>query len=474
MKILKKTIILSSMLLAFCSNAQKIPYIGDESSKLWSKTKEADIGKASYNHLLSQGRIINDAQQQDYLEDLGYKISTYANTRVGLNFFLTNSTSINAFASLGGYVGINAGLVLATDNEHELAGVLAHEITHVSQEHIARLILAVKDRQLANAAALIAGVLVASKTSSSGGAGIIKAVIANETQQQLNDIRSHEQEADRIGKNLMQKAGFNKLGMQTFFAKLYSPSYINQAPSYLLTHPLPRDRVMEIDDLKQTKHKKLKSSDEYYLFKARIRVSMLSFNELNTTLENDLKDSNSQIKNAYYYAKSLAELKTGKIKSAISQLNKLNSRFSKKRDILLLKAKLALLSSKNKQASSIYKSLWKRFKNDSVVAYDYAMFLNNNNNNFKKTTKILKKQYEIGSRNPDLYYLYAEALLKTGQVVQQQQVLIDFYQLSGEYSRAKAQVTIALSNKSLTWKQRSQLESKKQEIEQIIKLKKGN
>ena len=140
----------------------------------------------------------------------------------------------------------------------------------ISQEHISRSILSAKNRQAANTVAFVVGVLLATKNSDVGF-GAISAVIAGEAQNQINDIHHHEIEADKTGRKLMKKSGFNEKGMQSFFAKLQFPNDLGAIPAYLLTHPRSLNRQADIDNpYQQSNRQKLKSSDEYFLFRARI------------------------------------------------------------------------------------------------------------------------------------------------------------------------------------------------------------
>lgn len=450
------------------AHAQGIPHLGSASDVLWSKSSELDIGKAAYDRLYRQGSIYQAQSDNDYLNYLGHKIGAYAKTRVGLTFYLTNTNSINAFATPGGYVGINAGLVLATENEHELAGVLAHEIAHVSQEHIARTLLAAKDRQVANAAAMVAGVLLATAgDSSDAGAGVISAVIAGETQSQINDIRRHEIEADKTGRQLMHKAGFSEKGMQSFFGKLQSPINADAIPAYLLTHPLPRDRQAAIDNPHQRGGKTLRSSDEYFLFRARLRAAMLSQKRLKQIIIDERGGKTAQIRDAGRYLSALLSVKQAKFAQALQQLSAMNTAMRSKRDVQLLKAKIYVLSGKPQTAEKMYRKLWQRYSGDSVVAYDYAGFLMRKGKT-QAAEKLLKNQLNATTLNPDLYFLYGQILGKRGEGVQQNRLLIRFYEQTGDYERALAQATIGAALPSIDWQTKSMFEAKQKELQKII------
>lgn len=454
------------------AKAQNIPHLGSASDQLWAKSEELDIGKALYDQLLQRGNIYQSQADQDYLGYLGHKIGVYAPTRSGLRFFITKARSINAFASPGGYIGINAGLILATDNEHELAGVLAHEIAHVSQEHIARSILSAKNRQVGNLAAMAAGILMATQGSSDAGIGTMSAVIANETQQQLNDIREHEKEADRTGRRIMTKAGFNELGMQSFFGKLYVPNSLKGTPSYLLTHPLPIARQASIDNLKK-RSKKLRSSDEYYLFRARIRAKFLDKTELTQAIKKDRSANQAAIRDSAAYTDALRLMKYGKLNQASAALNQMKTTMRNKRDVRLLKAKIALINNQATKAKTIYRQLWKKYYGDSVVAYDYARYLVGQRN-YPTAAKILEKQLNSNVLNPQLFLLYGQILEKLGETAKQQRVLIRYYQQRGDYEKALAQAQVAKANPNIDWQARAMFEAKEKELKRLVNRLKDN
>lgn len=475
MKIFMKTFIktfiryccLLSLLSGFSLFAQNIPNLGSSSDLLWSKSDEQSIGKAAYDQLLRQGHILQDQSDLDYLNYLGNKIGTYANTRLGLTFYLTRSRTINAFASPGAYVGINAGLVLATDNEHELAGVLGHEIAHVAQEHIARSILAAQDRRLANMAGMVAGVLMSTAGDSpDAGMGILSGTIASERQQQINDIRRHEIEADRIGRRLMTNAGFDERGMQSFFGKLQKPVNADAIPAYLLTHPLPLDRQAAIDQPGKSRGK-LRSSDEYYLFRARIRAKMLNKTRLTQIIATEKQSKQPQLRDAARYLSALQQMKFGQFTSALQTLGQMQTSMKSKRDVQLLRAKLYLLNKQASQAEKIYQKLWQRYNGDSVVAYDYARFLSNKGNN-KKAAKLLERQLNASTLNPQLYALYGRILGRLGERVKQHRILIRYYQQSGDYEKALAQAQVAAATPNLDWQSRSLFEAKQKELQAIV------
>ncbi len=182
---------------------------------------------------------------------------------------------INAFALPGGYIGVNSGLLLASETESELAGVLAHEISHVTQRHIARAAYDSQRTSIMSMAAMLAALVLGAASDMGGDAmqGVVTASQALAAQRQINFTRAHEHEADRVGIELLSGAGFDPYGMASFFEKLGrryggSSQYV---PEMLLTHPVSADRVAEARErARQLPAVTHTSSPTYALAKAQI------------------------------------------------------------------------------------------------------------------------------------------------------------------------------------------------------------
>jgi predicted Zn-dependent protease len=199
--------------------------------------------------LRAAGGVIEDPQLKEYIQSLGSRLVGHANDGTqSFEFFVIDDSAINAFALPGGYIGVNAGLILTSDSESELAGVLAHEIAHVTQRHIARSIYDSQRTSILSMATMLAAILLGAATDASGDAvqGIITAGQAATIQRQINFTRSNEHEADRVGIETLAAAGFDTGGMATFFEKLARRyGMARQAPAILQTHPVTTDRIAE-------------------------------------------------------------------------------------------------------------------------------------------------------------------------------------------------------------------------------------
>ncbi|MBL8258321.1 MAG: M48 family metalloprotease, partial [Candidatus Competibacteraceae bacterium] len=197
-----------------------LPDIGDPSQVYFGSDEEQRLGLDIMRRLRERGLIMDDVELNAYLDSIGQSIVTYADQNgVPFTFFLVRSGGINAFALPHNFIGINAGLLLATQREDELAGVIAHEIAHVSQRHIVRAIADMKRMALPLAAAMVASAALAAASKQAGQAAMVGSMAAS-AQHQISFTRANEQEADRIGMRLLAKAGFDPRGMSDFFAKL--------------------------------------------------------------------------------------------------------------------------------------------------------------------------------------------------------------------------------------------------------------
>jgi predicted Zn-dependent protease len=228
-----------------------LPELGDASQAALSPAEEHRIGDAVVRQARAQGAIMEDPEVNDYLNDLGHRlVAAVPDASMDFEFFAIADNQINAFALPGGYIGVNTGLILLTQNESELASVLGHEITHVTQHHMARMLAAQKDTLLMSLAALAMAILAVRGGGVSGAAAAqaaMASVTALSLQTQLNFTRENEYEADRIGFQRMVAAGFDPTAMATFMTRMQNATRFadSAAPSYLRSHPVTFERIAE-------------------------------------------------------------------------------------------------------------------------------------------------------------------------------------------------------------------------------------
>ncbi len=264
----------------------KIPDMGSPADAILNKSQEAQIGRAIMRSIRNSGQIVEDPQVAEYINDIGSRIAAQANDGDhSFTFFVVNDSRINAFALPGGYIGVHTGLIDATRNESELAGVIAHEVAHVTQRHIARSIHA-SSRQSVLSTALMLGALILG--AASGDSDVAQAGIAvaqgSSAQQQINFTRSNEHEADRIGISALAAAGFDPHGMSSFFEvmsrqQLSAPD--ERMPEFLRTHPVTSTRIAEARTrASQYPRASHDDSTNYGLTRARLRVAAFDTPEM--------------------------------------------------------------------------------------------------------------------------------------------------------------------------------------------------
>ena len=259
-------------------HAQELPDFGSPADSVLTKSREKLLGRSVIRELRAAGAIIDDPQLNEYIRLLGSQLARQVNNgEYDFEFFMIDDSRINAFAMPGGVIGVNTGLLLATDNESELAGVLAHEISHVTQRHIARAIYDQQRGSILTMATMLAAVLLAATSDlpAETASGITMATQAAALQRQINFTRSNEYEADRIGMDVLSRSGFDPAGMASFFEKLSrrESTSADVIPEMLRTHPTGSGRVSEARSrARQLPRNITADSMGYGLAKARIRV----------------------------------------------------------------------------------------------------------------------------------------------------------------------------------------------------------
>ena len=228
------------------SSKNALPEIGVVASEAISLDKEQQVGEVLMKQMRAQAPLIHDPLLEEYIQDLGNRLVAQAqNVKFPYTFFLINNQDINAFAFFGGHIGIHTGLINHASNESELASVLAHEVSHVTQRHIARSIQARQRSSTLQLASFFGGILLALADPEAGMAAL-QASSAASAQSQINYTRSNEKEADSIGIQILAQAGFNPQGAASFFGKLAEQNRTRSRPlAFLLTHPLPESRIAE-------------------------------------------------------------------------------------------------------------------------------------------------------------------------------------------------------------------------------------
>ncbi|WP_289283810.1 M48 family metallopeptidase, partial [Methylophaga sp. UBA5088] len=254
-----------------------LPEMGDSAGELISPREELEIGQAFFWRLQQSTDLVEDPEVNSYIQSLGYRLASNSNEpNLNYTFFVVPDGTVNAFATPGGYVGVNSGLILTAANEDELASVMSHEIAHITQRHILRSFENSKRMTIPRTAAMIAAALLGAADPKAGSAAIM-AVQAGSIQSQIDYTRANEAEADNIGMQTLVRSGFNPEAMPSFFEKLQQASRFyggDAVPEFLRTHPVTTSRIADARGRASQLSVKPRLSDheQFYLIKEKLRV----------------------------------------------------------------------------------------------------------------------------------------------------------------------------------------------------------
>ena len=236
------------------SDPLALPDMGSSAGTLITPAEEAMYGEYTRRELRAYGMLLEDPLLDEYLTALGQRLASVSERpQQDFTFFWMRSRDINAFATLGGYIGMNSGLVLTATSEDEVAAVMAHEIAHVTQRHIVRAVERQQKDAIPILLATLGAIAVAQSAGGNSGSNATQAAIVSGMalmqQRQINHTRSNEYEADRIGILTLARAGYEPMAMADFFARMHRTlrSTIGEleAPEFLRTHPVTSSRISE-------------------------------------------------------------------------------------------------------------------------------------------------------------------------------------------------------------------------------------
>lgn len=309
-------IALGAASLLFCASIASsfanndLPDLGTAAVNTFSLEKEMVYGDAYMRVIRSSAPMLSDPVLNQYVSELGHKLVAHATgVKTPFYFFLLNNDEINAFAFFGGHVGVHTGLFLNANTESEIASVLAHEVTHVTQRHLARSFEAQQKATPATIGAMLGAILLTIAAPQVGIAALATTQ-ALATQAKINYTRLHEKEADRIGMQILSEAGFDPSGAADFFAQIaIRYRFTTKPPQMLLTHPLPESRITEARNrAAQYPARYVPDSLNFHLAKARIQVRFSSYSDEVALglFESQLRKKDYKFKSAALYGKALA------------------------------------------------------------------------------------------------------------------------------------------------------------------------
>ncbi len=456
--------------------AQGLPDLGDASAASLSETQERTIGNRIMREVVVDPAYVDDPEVSDYINAMGARLLAGAEgPRRDLTFFVVQDDTVNAFALVGGHVGVHTGLITLTQSESELAGVMGHEIAHIVQRHQARAIHGQSRAQLTSLAALALAILASRGSSSSQSGQITEAAVASagafQMQNMLDYTREHEREADRVGLTLMERAGFDQRAMATFFERLLRANRLNElkgAPAYLRTHPLTTERIADMQDrLQGTPMRMVADSFEYRLVRAKLRAAAGSPNEAVELMRTMLADKTIVRPREDVYGLALALRRAREFDAAAKTLAPIRESGTTQPGFELLAGQLAADQGKVDDALAIYRSALRSFPRNRGIVYAYLNLMLQNGR-ARDVIADLEERLRTVQDDAQLYEIQARAFAASGREISQHRAQAEAHYRRGNLAAAVEQLEVAVKVKASDFYEISSAESRLRELRALL------
>lgn len=462
------------------SAAQNLPSLGDTEREDLSPLVERKVGEQIMRDLRRDRDYLEDGPLLEYLNNFGSGLlASHPEARGEANydffFFAVRDPMLNAFALPGGFIGVHSGLMLAAQTESELASVMAHEIGHVSQRHIARMLGKQKQDSLIPLAALAMAVLAA-RSSPDAAMGMMMGGQGLAIQRQLSFSRDAEREADRVGLQILRDANFDTSGMIAFFRRLQtaSRSYGDNIPAFLRSHPLTSERIADIQArTSDVRYRQRADSIDFNLIRARVRVlqdmSSQGMRDAATIFESQLRQKTPAQVAAGKYGLAMLAMREGAYPKALALLQE--SRAAVPAATVLSTPLFANLSieirlAARQEALAIREADAARndypFSRSIARQYAEALLAAGRNDD---AVLYLRDQAQLYRQEVQLQELLAKAYAAQGKQALQHLALAEVHALGGTLPAALEQLTIARNAPDASFYEQSVIDARERELQ---------
>ncbi len=475
-------VIVTQIAIPCALRAEGLPDLGDSSDASLSEPQERAIGKRIMLEIRGDRAFVEDAELKAYIAQLGNRMiaasrGTTNDNRRDFEFFLLNDESVNAFALLGGFIGLHAGLVLTSTTESELAGVIGHEIAHILQRHQSRGADAQKSGALMQLLGLAVAIVAARSNSPSAGQATEAALATSaalQYQNQLNYSRDFEREADRLGIQVMVRAGFDPNGMVGFFERMLRANRHNdtKAPGYLLTHPLTTERIADMQNRVDTMKNEFRyvggDSFEYRLAKAKLRVIAMSTNDAVAFFRTAVAAQTVVRNRADNYGLALALSRARDFAAAEKELNLLRQGATPHPWFETLAAEIQAGKRNWPEALRLYKAGMLAYPDHRALLYGYLDSLYEAGQTDAALTQ-LAEQLKVIQDDPRLYELAAKGYERKNKRLAQHRAIGEAYFHKGNLHGAVEQLELAVKAKDGDFYESSGAEARLREFKTAFK-----
>ncbi|TRW49965.1 M48 family metallopeptidase [Aliidiomarina halalkaliphila] len=417
-----------------------VPTIGTAGGAFMSIERERLLGEHFAREVRGAAPVIEDPVLREYLEGVGNRLVRHTdNVRYPFSFFWIRDDSINAFAFLGGQIGMHTGLLMEAQDESELASVLSHEIAHVTQRHIARNMERITAAAPMTVAQIIGGMIIGVINPTLGMA-VLTANMAGFQQRQINYTRQFELEADRIGMQALHRAGYDPEGAPRFFGRLQDRyRYTSTLPQFLVTHPLPDSRVADTQSrARALGPRSLPPSLDFHLAKARVRVrfSNRPARDVLTNVEQELRQERDTTKReGLLYAQALALYELERYEQADQIILDLRETHPLNLFFIDTQTDIWLAQKRYEEVLEMLTTEYSRRPNNQVVTLNFV-YAANHAGKYDIARRVVQDYLIENRRDVLAWQLLHESHQKSGNVVGQHEAMAEVMVLRANFTNA--------------------------------------
>jgi len=491
----------------------RLPDLGSSANALISPQEAKDYGAAMLRQMRALDMVLDDPMLDDYINDLGYRlVSGSEKPKDHFSFFIAKDNIINAFAAPGGYIAVNSGLIVLTNSESELAGVIAHEIGHITQNHLERAFEASKKDTPLMALVLLGAIAAGAGAGAGDAAGAV--LMGGQgllMQRQINFTRKDEIEADRAGIQTLSNAGYDPNAMASFFARMEdtlrvgSGGDLGDTPALLQDHPVTLDRISDAKSragalaarqkqrpsgstLDKTQWEKSTAPiafvkdatalasrdgkgglDTFLLMRERVRVLSQDAGQLATYYATSLQNQHGFDTPSNRYGYALALVRSNRGAKAIDELQPLLTAHPDSQVLRLAMADAKLQAGRRAEALAMYADLNQQSPRNRAIALGYAKALTEGGtqDDARQAGAMLMPMLD-NNDEPELYRAFAQASDKAGDTVRAGEAYADASYLSGRPFDAMEQLKRLLQRPDLDYYARARIQARINDLTPLV------
>jgi predicted Zn-dependent protease len=462
-------VLLTTNIAVNVASANDLPELGDVSQTVLTPLQEQAIAEQILREVAISDDVVQDVEITAYLQALGTRlVSNSPDSQLKFNFFVVQDNSINAFAMPGGVVGVHTGLLLAASSESELASVLGHEIGHVTQHHLARMLASQKYDTFKNIAGIALALLVA-RANPQLASGALTTASAVGMQNQLDYTREHEREADRIGLQILDSGGFDVRAMPAFFTTLQRGTRFAEggAPSFLRTHPLTSERIADVANrVEQMSYRQVPDSVEFQYVRAKLLANKGVVETNIAVFEQNIREHRYTNEAAEHYGLAVAYMRKNSLAQAEKEIAWLKKNASQHAMIENLSVRLQVANNNPQLAAKQYASALKLYPDNRALIYGYAEhFLAIKRAD--SAIKLIKEKQNLYSYDAYFYEILAKAYTMQHKVLLSYQAQGEAYFRKYDLARAIEQMELAAKASDGDFYQISIVEARLKELRRM-------